>query len=64
MQVSVDLELCQAYANCVLAAPEVFDLDESESHAVVLAEHPDDQLRPKVEEAVRSCPVRAIMLHD
>lgn len=64
MQVAVNLELCQAYANCLLAAPEVFDLDSSESYAVVLQPSPDAERRGEVEEAVRSCPVRAITLTE
>lgn len=64
MHVNVDLGLCQAYANCLLAAPTVFDLDDSESHAVVLQAEPEPAVRAQVEEAVRVCPVRAISLTE
>lgn len=64
MKVQVDLQLCQAYANCLLAAPDVFDLDEEGSNAVILQEHPSEDLREAVEEAVRDCPTQAISISE
>jgi len=64
MRVTVNLDLCQAYANCLLAAPDVFDLDPSESYAVMLQASPDPALRDDVEAAVRACPVRAIVVTE
>lgn len=63
MRVEVDLELCQGYANCVLAAPEVFELSDDGLSAVI-DESPGEDQRAAVEEAVRTCPVRAIHLED
>jgi len=64
MRVTVEPGTCQAYANCLLAAPDVFDLDEEAAVVMILQERPPEELRPAVEDAVRSCPVQALTLHD
>ena len=61
-RVVLDLNTCQGYANCVMAAPEVFDIDEKTGLAILLQEHPDDAQRAAVEEAVRQCPTESITL--
>ncbi|WP_245646933.1 ferredoxin [Microtetraspora niveoalba] len=62
MRVQVDRELCRIHAQCVFAAPEVFELDENdELHYVI---DPDGSLLPAVEEAALLCPVQAISFHD
>ncbi|WP_336213694.1 ferredoxin [Nonomuraea sp. LPB2021202275-12-8] len=60
MRVSVDMTLCQTHAQCVFAAPEVFSLDEDDE--LVYDTAPEHTERPAVEEAVRACPVQAIVL--
>ncbi len=60
MKVTVDMGLCQANGACVVAAPEVFDLDDED--VLHWAEAPGDERRAEVEEAVRACPVQAITL--
>jgi ferredoxin len=64
MRVVLDPQNCQAYANCLLTAPDVFDLDEEKGVAIIKQEHPAEELRSEVEEAVRSCPVQALTLED
>lgn len=64
MRVRVDPGTCQAYANCLMVAPAVFDLDEERGVAVILNELPAEELRADVEEAVRSCPVQALTLEE
>ena len=59
MRVTVDLALCQGYANCVDAAPEVFDLGDN-GLAVILQEEPPAEQEHATREAARLCPVRAI----
>ena len=59
-KVVLDLDRCQGYANCVVTAPDIFDLDEQTGTAILLQEAPDDALRPDAEEAVRRCPAEAI----
>lgn len=61
MRVIVDHDRCEGNARCVLAAPQVFEL-HSDDQSYVLIEHPGEDLRPKVEEAVRFCPRQAIAL--
>ncbi|MFB9727938.1 ferredoxin [Haloechinothrix salitolerans] len=64
MRVTLNIAKCESFASCVVAAPEVFDLDEEENVAVLLDESPPEEMRSAVEEAVRSCPVQAIALSD
>jgi len=59
MRVEVDFERCQSNGECVDAAPEVFELRD-DGFLYVLAEEPAEALRPKVVEAARRCPTRAI----
>ena len=60
MRVTVDMGLCQANGACVVAAPEVFDLDDED--VLHWVEEPGEERRAEVEEAVRACPVQAITL--
>jgi ferredoxin len=60
MKIEVDKDLCQAYGNCLLAAPEVFSLDAASTVVDVLVPSPSEGIREQVEEAVRSCPVEAL----
>lgn len=63
MRVVVDLSQCESNALCMAAAPEVFELDEDdELH--VLIENPGEDLREKVEMAVRTCPKQAISIRE
>ncbi|MBA2414935.1 MAG: ferredoxin [Geodermatophilaceae bacterium] len=61
--VKADFETCQGYANCVMAAPEVYDIDD-EGTVVLLKEEITDEERAKVDEAVNSCPVSALSVED
>ncbi|WP_433222704.1 ferredoxin [Microtetraspora malaysiensis] len=62
MRVYVDRELCQTHAQCVFAAPDVFELDENdELHYVA---EPDESQFAAVEEAALLCPVQAISFRD
>jgi ferredoxin len=63
MKVVVDFDLCESNAVCMGIAPEVFEVREDD-FLYVLQENPPEELRPKVEEAVRSCPKAAIRLED
>jgi len=63
MRVVVDFNQCESNALCMAAAPEVFDLDDDDQ-LHVLIENPAEDLREKVELAVRTCPKQAITLLD
>ena len=62
MRVILDTQNCQAYANCMLTAPDVFDLDDENGIAIIKQENPAEDLRSAVQEAVRSCPVQALSI--
>jgi ferredoxin len=59
--VIVDQDLCEGNALCERHAPEVFRVgDDDKTH--VLLERPGEELRAKVELAVKRCPRAAIKL--
>jgi ferredoxin len=58
-----DFEACQGYANCVDAAPDVYDIDD-DGVVVLLKEEIPHEDRPRIEEAARSCPVSALFIED
>lgn len=63
MKVLVDPDLCEGHGKCEAAAPEVFELgDDDLSH--VLVDDVPDELRQKVENAIRLCPRQAIHWAD
>ena len=61
MKVVVDYDLCESNALCMDCAPEVFRVEEDDTLTVLIEAVPDE-LRTKVEEAVRLCPRQAIAL--
>ncbi|MCE3554036.1 ferredoxin [Pseudonocardia sp. RS010] len=61
MKVHVDFDLCESNALCMAAAPEVFEVRDDD-FLYILDENPPEELRGKVEEAVRACPKAAITL--
>jgi ferredoxin len=62
-RVVVDYDLCEANGLCVMAAPDVFQLDDSDKlHLVV--ERPSPESIESVETAVRRCPKGALSLVD
>ena len=63
MRVVVDFDRCQSNAVCMDVAPEVFEVRD-DNFLYVLEERPGEELRPKVEEAVRRCPTQAISLEE
>ena len=62
-KILVDLDACQGYANCVVAADDVFDIDD-DGVVDLLKTTIDDSDRSRVEEAARSCPVSALTVAD
>ena len=63
MRVVVDMMQCEGNALCMGVAPEIFDLNDDDV-LMLLDEHPDEALRPRVEEAIRLCPKQAIRIED
>jgi ferredoxin len=64
MRVVVKLETCQGYANCVVEAPDLFDLDDGTGKAVVLVDEFETALAGDAQRAVDNCPVSAITIVD
>jgi len=63
MRVVVDYDRCESNAICMGMAPEVFEVRDDDN-LYVLQENPPEELRGKVEQAVRSCPKQAISLEE
>ena len=61
MKIVVDYDLCEANAVCMKVCPEVFRVDENDM-LHLSTEEPAENLRAKVEEAVRRCPRQALKL--
>lgn len=64
MKVAAKYEACVGHGQCLLAAPDVFDLPDDEDHVVILDEHPDESLRADVVRAVGMCPMAALSIVD
>jgi ferredoxin len=63
MRVVVDYDLCESNALCMGILPEVFEVRDDDL-LYVLDEHPREELREKVMQAVRTCPKNAISIVD
>jgi ferredoxin len=63
MRVVVDYDLCESNAVCMNIAPTVFEVRDDD-FLYVLDETPSEDMRPKLEEAVKRCPKQAISLED
>ena len=62
MKVRVDMNLCQSHGECVLVAPDVFDLGEDD--VLTWKQDVEESRRAEVQEAVDVCPMLAIRLED
>jgi ferredoxin len=63
VRVNVNWDLCESNGMCVLAAPEVFELQDDDT-LLIHQETPDESLRGKLVNAVQNCPKQAISLQD
>lgn len=61
-RITLDLDRCQGYANCVMVAPSVFDIDDTTGQAVLRRASADESERSAIEDAVQQCPTEAISL--
>ena len=62
MKVHVDMNLCQSHGECVVVAPDVFELGDDD--VLVWQEEVDDSRRADMQEAANVCPMMAIRLED
>jgi ferredoxin len=63
MHVEADRTKCCGFGNCVLIAPEVFDISDEDGRVVIIGQVTDDNLAI-VREAVASCPNSALSLSE
>jgi ferredoxin len=63
MKIVVDFHACMGNAQCMLVAPELFEVREDGS-LYVLEEAPSEDLRAKATEAALLCPTQAITIED
>jgi ferredoxin len=61
--VKADLNKCQGYANCVVAADDTFDINDDGVVVVLRARFPESD-RARVEAAARTCPVSALTVAE
>ena len=59
MKVQVNHDKCEGHGKCEMAAPEVFELRDDDL-SYVLVDDVSEELKPKVERAIRLCPRQAI----
>ena len=62
-RISVDTGKCIGSAQCVLAAPDVFDQDD-DGFVMVLEENPSGEAETTARTAQGICPAQAIAVHD
>jgi len=62
MEIHVDAGKCLAYGTCVGLAPDHFDLPAGANAVVLLKRTIADGEMEDIDEAVRSCPARALSI--
>ena len=64
MKVIRDANRCELHGECVMAAPEVFEIEDDKDVVTVINPEPSQELRGAVEQAVMMCPTTALRLED
>jgi ferredoxin len=59
MKIHIDYDLCEGNAVCMKVAPEVFVVGDDDRARLLIAA-PGEDLRSKIETAVRRCPRQAL----
>ena len=62
MKVKVDMNLCQSHGECVVVAPDVFELGDDD--VLRWKEDVPEERRADMEAAVDACPMMAISIED
>ena len=62
MNVTVDYNLCAGHGQCLLAAPDIFDIPDGSEQVVVLVSEPPEDDRERVIRAAAMCPAEAIQI--
>jgi ferredoxin len=64
MKVIRNASTCTLHGECVMAAPEVFEIRDDEEVVAVLKPEPGEALRTSVENAALACPTTSIRIED
>jgi ferredoxin len=64
MKVIVESNRCELHGECVMAVPEIFEIEDDKDVVTLINPEPGEHLRSKVEDAVLMCPAAAISLAD
>ncbi len=62
MKITADLGKCLGYANCVAAAPDIYDLEGPV--VTVLQPHPPADRENAARSGVRQCPAKALTVEE
>lgn len=62
MKITVDTNLCEVHGDCVVVAPDFFDIGEDDEVVQVLNDEPGEEHRATVLQAAKMCPVAAIRI--
>ncbi|WP_182379321.1 ferredoxin [Nocardioides sp. WS12] len=62
MKITVDTDLCEVHGDCVVAAPDIFDIGEDDDVVQILNAEPGEEYRKAIVQAVKMCPVAAIRI--
>ena len=60
MHITVDYDLCEGHGQCLMAAPELFDLPDGVDQVVVRGPDPPESERDRGLRAAAMCPALAI----
>lgn len=60
MHITVDYDLCAGHGQCLMAAPELFDLPDGADQVMVLDSDPPESERDRATTAAAMCPALAI----
>jgi ferredoxin len=64
MRVIRNATTCALHGECVMAAPEVFEIRDDDEVVTVLDSEPGEELRERVENAALACPTSSIRIED
>ena len=62
MKVIRNAKTCELHGECVMAAPEVFEIEDDKDVVTVINPEPTEELRKAVEHAVLMCPTASLHL--
>jgi ferredoxin len=64
MRVIRNADTCALHGECVVAAPEVFEIRDDDEVVTVRNPEPGEELRDSVETAALNCPTASIRIED